>query len=93
MGWPVCNVTLTKVRSEYDPSKTSGSLAHQSNKVDEDPILFNQTFHRLGLIVGSVFAVIAALISSWLIFMHATHYTRPAEQKKWVDRHLNTFGL
>ena len=40
------------------------------------------TFHHMGLIVAAIFAIIATLTSSWLMFMHATHYSKPYIQKQ-----------
>ncbi|KAL4890094.1 organic solute transporter Ostalpha-domain-containing protein [Aspergillus ambiguus] len=39
------------------------------------------TFHELCLIVGGFFAVIAAGVSIYLIMCHATHYSKPIEQR------------
>lgn len=39
------------------------------------------TFHTVGLIVSSTFGLIATVIALWLIYCHATHYSRPWEQK------------
>ncbi|KAG2412793.1 hypothetical protein HFD88_010350 [Aspergillus terreus] len=39
------------------------------------------TFHELCLIVGGFFAVIAAGVSFYLIMCHATHYSKPIEQR------------
>ena len=37
------------------------------------------TFHQLALIIGAGSALIAILLSLYLIMMHATHYTVPVE--------------
>ncbi|KAK6812858.1 Organic solute transporter Ostalpha [Aspergillus parasiticus SU-1] len=39
------------------------------------------TFHQLCQIVGGVFALIAAGVSFFLIMCHATHYSKPIEQR------------
>ncbi|EAW12624.1 OSTA/TMEM184 family protein [Aspergillus clavatus NRRL 1] len=39
------------------------------------------TFHELCLIVGGAFAILAATISIYLIMCHATHYSKPIEQR------------
>lgn len=40
------------------------------------------TFHTLALIVGAVFALIAGGVSFYLIMCHATHYSKPLEQRQ-----------
>ncbi|RMD42869.1 hypothetical protein DV735_g2293, partial [Chaetothyriales sp. CBS 134920] len=47
----------------------------------EDPVYDGHTFHSLGLIISSVFTGVAIAVSFALIFMHATHYSRPQEQR------------
>ena len=42
------------------------------------------TFHQLGLYLAAIFAVIALVVSFYLIMMHATHYLRPWEQRQYV---------
>lgn len=42
------------------------------------------TFHDLGLIIAAATALIAVLLSFYLIWMHATHYTKPYEQRQYV---------
>ncbi|KAJ5833692.1 hypothetical protein N7474_002003 [Penicillium riverlandense] len=39
------------------------------------------TFHRLSELVGAVFAVVACAVSFFLIMGHATHYSKPEEQR------------
>ncbi|KAF4549248.1 Organic solute transporter Ostalpha-like protein 1 [Elsinoe fawcettii] len=39
------------------------------------------TWHRLGLIISAVFGLISVIVALWLIFRHATHYSKPTEQK------------
>ncbi|KAI9788539.1 MAG: hypothetical protein M1833_002912 [Piccolia ochrophora] len=53
----------------------------EDSHIHEDPILHNLTFHQIGLIITALFGLIAVGLSSWLVFMHATHYSRPFEQK------------
>lgn len=48
---------------------------------DETKLAIGLTFHHLGLIVSAVFGLIATIIALWLIHSHATHYSRPWEQK------------
>ena len=40
------------------------------------------TFHELSLIVAGVCALIACAISGFLIMSHATHYSKPIEQRQ-----------
>ena len=40
------------------------------------------TFHTIGLIVAAACAFIAILLSFYLIWMHALHYTKPYEQRQ-----------
>ncbi|CAD6445948.1 507491ea-c415-4eb3-ac13-811aa8d7f337 [Sclerotinia trifoliorum] len=41
----------------------------------------NLTFHELGIFVSSATALIAILLSLYLMWMHALHYTKPYEQR------------
>jgi hypothetical protein len=45
------------------------------------PLWRQFTFHHLGLIISAIFGSIAIIISLWLILKHATHYSKPWEQK------------
>lgn len=49
--------------------------------ITEEPIWHDYTFHRLGLWLSAVFSLIAIAVSFFLIFMHATHYLKPFEQR------------
>ena len=49
----------------------------------EEPLWHGFTFHHFGLFLALVFAALALIIASFLIFMHATHYSRP-----WEQRHI-----
>jgi hypothetical protein len=40
------------------------------------------TFHRLSEFVGAVFALVACAVSFFLIIGHATHYSKPEEQRQ-----------
>ena len=50
----------------------------------ENPIVGGMTFHTLGLIIAAACALVAILLSLYLIFMHANHYTKPYEQRQYV---------
>lgn len=54
--------------------------------VSEDPIWMGMTFHHLGLWLCVIFGAIAVLVSFFLIFMHATHYLKPWEQRQYNMR-------
>ena len=41
-------------------------------------------FHQLGLIISAVFGLISVFVAWYLIFRHATHYSKPWEQKQYV---------
>ncbi|KAH8884808.1 putative DUF300 domain protein, partial [Thozetella sp. PMI_491] len=47
----------------------------------EIPIAGSLTFHQLALIIAGGSTAVAILMSLYLIFRHATHYTKPREQK------------
>ncbi|KAH6715890.1 organic solute transporter Ostalpha-domain-containing protein [Leptodontidium sp. 2 PMI_412] len=47
----------------------------------EIPMVGTMTFHTIGLIVAAACAFIAILLSFYLIWMHALHYTKPYEQR------------
>ena len=53
--------------------------------VHEVEVWHGLTYHRLGLYLSAIFAVIAILVSFYLIMMHATHYLRPWEQRQYVS--------
>lgn len=50
--------------------------------VVEDPLWQNFTFHRFGLIISAIFALIAVVMSGYLISRHCTHYLKPWEQRQ-----------
>ncbi|KAJ5182686.1 hypothetical protein N7492_000302 [Penicillium capsulatum] len=54
----------------------------EDDKIDEVPLWDGGiTFHKLALIVGGICALAACAVSFFLIFGHATHYSRPIEQR------------
>ncbi|KAK6369166.1 hypothetical protein LTR64_007328 [Lithohypha guttulata] len=65
MGLPQCNTTLEDAR------------------LDETPLFntHNFTFHQLILVISAACGLIAIIVSLFLMFMHATHYSRPTEQR------------
>lgn len=49
---------------------------------DETKSFGSLTFHQLGLIICAGTGLFATLLSFYLMFMHATHYSRPWEQRQ-----------
>ncbi|KAG9244416.1 organic solute transporter Ostalpha-domain-containing protein [Calycina marina] len=47
----------------------------------EAALISNYTFHDLGIVISAGCTLIAILLSFFLIFMHAIHYTKPYEQR------------
>lgn len=52
---------------------------------DEVPLWRGYTFHHFGLILSALFGLIAVTMSCFLMYMHATHYLKPWEQKQYVQ--------
>lgn len=52
-------------------------------RISEVPMFGTETFtfHRLILVISAVGGLIAIIVSLFLMFMHATHYSRPTEQR------------
>ena len=48
------------------------------------PLFGNVTFHKLAYIVGGACAIFATVVSLSLMARHATHFSRPEEQKQYV---------
>lgn len=79
-----CNSTLEHLRSMKrslrscaDPFTNIITVSPGSEVI----LIHNLTFHDLARIIGAATAFIAVVLSVFLIFMHATHYTKPQEQK------------
>ncbi|PNS15947.1 Transmembrane protein 184 [Sphaceloma murrayae] len=50
--------------------------------VSEEPLWeHGLTWHRLGLIISAAFGLVSVVVALLLIFQHATHYSKPSEQK------------
>ncbi|KAI9642371.1 hypothetical protein NHQ30_009175 [Ciborinia camelliae] len=60
-----CNVTLDDMRIGKS----------------EEVLVGNLTFHELGIILSAAAALIAIILSLYLMWMHAMHYTKPYEQR------------
>jgi hypothetical protein len=58
------------------------SLAQTVLDGSERAIVGSLTFHQLALIIAGGSAIVAILLSFYLIWMHALHYTKPREQKQ-----------
>lgn len=67
-------------RVRQDPS-TAECIADRPPVKLEVPLWKDWTFHHFGLALTAIFALIATLIAVFLIFQHATHYSKPWEQK------------
>jgi predicted membrane chloride channel (bestrophin family) len=52
--------------------------------VVEDPLFASVKFHHVGLVISAVFALISVIVAFFLIFKHATHYSKPWEQKQYL---------
>lgn len=48
----------------------------------EREIVGSLTFHKLALIIAGASTIVAIILSFYLIWMHALHYTKPREQKQ-----------
>lgn len=46
-----------------------------------DPVWHGYSFRTLGLVLALIFAGIATMLSLYLIWRHATHYSRPYQQR------------
>ena len=55
------------------------------------PLFGSVTFHDLAAVIAGIFAIITILLSLFLIVRHATHFSKPAEQKQYV--HENSISL
>lgn len=69
----------------------NADLSSQTNRtllrlVSEVPLWENGlTFHHLGLILCAGFGLIGIICSVFLALMHATHYSKPREQRQYVQ--------
>lgn len=64
---PKCNTTLIDIGDNAVKKET--------------PLWKGFTFHHFGLILSAVFGLIACVIAFVLIVLHATHYSKPWEQR------------
>jgi hypothetical protein len=50
--------------------------------VNETALWDGLTFHKIGFAISALFALIAILVSFFLILCHGTNYTKPNEQRQ-----------
>ncbi|PYH86507.1 DUF300-domain-containing protein [Aspergillus uvarum CBS 121591] len=83
MGWPVCNST-----AEDETSMSLFVLCPLFATICDTMVVDlwkgGITFHQLCLMVGGVFGLISMIVSFYLIMMHATHYSKPIEQRQYI---------
>ncbi|ORY65226.1 organic solute transporter Ostalpha-domain-containing protein [Pseudomassariella vexata] len=60
---------------------TCNSTLEELRIGSEEKIAGDLTFHQLALLIGGVSAAIAILLSFYLMWRHASNYTKPREQK------------
>jgi len=87
MGWPVCNSTTEEQSSAFPSTPPDLSPNAQLTGiiiiVNEVPLWDGGiTFHQMALIVGGAFAIVAGIVSFYIIMGHATHYSKPLEQRQ-----------
>lgn len=51
--------------------------------INELPLWKGYDFHHFGLFLAAVFGAVATILSVYLIFQHALHYSKP-----WEQRHI-----
>ncbi|KAK4561583.1 hypothetical protein LTR86_004262 [Recurvomyces mirabilis] len=55
----------------------------EDSYITEDPLWKGFTFHHFGLFLSAIFGLISVVVALFLVFQHATHYSRP-----WEQRHI-----
>lgn len=53
----------------------------EDQQIHEQPVWHDWTFHRIGLWISAICSLFALALSFLLIYLHASHYLRPWEQK------------
>jgi hypothetical protein len=76
----LCFVTAAMLSINSTCNSTLDDLRLKS----EIPIAGKLTFHALALIISAACSLVAIVLSLFLIWMHATHYTKPCEQRQYV---------
>lgn len=51
--------------------------------ISETPLWKGVSFHHFGLFLAAVFGLVSIVVSLFLVFLHATHYLKP-----WEQRHI-----
>ena len=82
MQWFVCNTTLEYERSTLPSHIIHGCMLTDCQTVEEKALWHNLQFHHFGLILSALSGMIAVLMSLYLMWMHATHYLKPWEQRQ-----------
>lgn len=59
----------------------------------EEVLVGNLTFHDLGIVISAATALIAILLSLYLMWMHAMHYTKPYEQRQYVFSGMHSMHI
>ncbi|KAF2862450.1 DUF300-domain-containing protein [Piedraia hortae CBS 480.64] len=65
------------------PFWTQCNTTLEDTYLSEEPVAGHLTFHHFGLLINAVFGLVAVVIALALIVGHATHYSRP-----WEQRHI-----
>ena len=66
-----------------NPGEKKGNARLTIVLVKEEPVWHKMQFHHFGEILSAIFALIAVLMSWYLIWRHCTHYLKP-----WEQRHI-----
>src|SRR5258705_8902224 len=85
--WTTCGVCSpsTQLRGQDTDGVTVGA--------SEVPVVGTMTFHNLGLIIAAGCTLIAILLSFYLMWMHALHYTNPSQQRQYAPSFRALFYL
>lgn len=59
----------------------------------EEKIIGSLTFHNFAILIAAACSFIAILVSFYLIWMHALHYTKPYEQRQQVPPDISPHHL
>ncbi len=88
--WASARVPGTTYPTQRQVTDVNQRVPNQTLTVlpDISPIAGSLTLHRLSMYIAGISMGVAILISATLIFLHATHLSRPAEQIKYVLRPL-----
>lgn len=87
--WTTCAVCSFSLSAQLHCQDTDGVTVGAS----EVPVVGSLTFHNLGLIIAAACTLIAILLSFYLMWMHALHYTNPSQQRQYVPSFRTLFSL